>query len=141
MSNEEKKGKILSIVAEIIGGKDVQAKANKNSGPQPLAPLERNSSQPVVREGEFDIVMGFRQTLKQSINVCGKDRFQIIAEMGYLMTNGSLDHSDPEKWVSKEQTNSIPAEYLPAFCHVTGSIEPLRYIAESLGYTLIEKKK
>lgn len=137
MSNEEKKGKVLRIVSEIIDGKVVQqttgearrVQAQSITTPPPAVPLK----------GKFDIAVGLRQTVKSAIQSSGKDKYQIIAEMGMLMNRGELDYNGPEKWSSLDKENELPAEYLPAFCSVTGSLEPLKYIAEQLGYILIEK--
>lgn len=123
MPSDEKKGKVLRIVSEIVRGSALHP-----------APAQNPPSQ-----GELDILQGFRHSLKQAINASGKDKYSIIAEMGLLMNDGKLEYSAPEKWTSKNESEGLPAEFLPAFCKATGTIEPLRFLAEAAGCTLIER--
>ena len=89
-------------------------------------------------DGQFKIIDQLKAALREAIKECPLSRYQISGEMSTL-----LDHT-----VTKEMLDSwtresdeingrpgrhIPAEYLPAFCHVTGNNEPLIVMGRKVG--------
>ncbi len=85
-----------------------------------------------LAEGALDISLGLRQCLSRAISGSGRDRYHIAAEISRLTrTNFSKDMLD--KYTSSNLEYGIRAEILTAFCHVTGNLEPFRYLLEPLG--------
>lgn len=85
-----------------------------------------------LSEGALDISLGLRQCLSRAISACARDRYHIAAEISRLcQTNFSKDMLD--KYTSSNPEYGIRAEILTAFCHVTGTLEPYRYLLEPLG--------
>jgi hypothetical protein len=84
-----------------------------------------------LAEGTFNVSLGFRQTVSSCIRGCGKDRYQIAAEVsrliGYSFSKDMLD-----KYTSSDHAYGLRAEVLTALCYVIGSMEPFRYLLEPL---------
>jgi hypothetical protein len=87
----------------------------------------------------FNIDLKLRGVVSQAIRECPKKRFTIAIEMsevlGIEITASMIDAWTAE---SREGLNRFPAAYLPAFCHVVGSIEPLRVLADLVGCFVIQ---
>ena len=50
--------------------------------------------------------------------------------MSYLLAN-QVSKTTIDSWTAEsKECNRVPAEYLPAFCKVTGDREPIRLLAE-----------
>lgn len=85
-----------------------------------------------MAEGALDIDLGHRLVLSQAMSNCGKDRYQVACEMSRLMkitiTKEMLD-----KYAASDPANGIRGVMLTAFCMVTGTFEPIRYLLEPLG--------
>lgn len=79
----------------------------------------------------FNVDLLFRETLTEAIKGCSYSRLQIAIRMSELLgreiTKNAIDSWTAE---SREGMNHIPAANLPAFCQVTGSIEPMRILAD-----------
>jgi len=84
-----------------------------------------------LAEGAFDIALGFRQTLSRAIHNCGKDRYQIAAEVSRL-TGHNLSKDMLDKYTSSDPAYGIRAEVMTALCYVVNSLEPFRYLLEPL---------
>lgn len=134
MSKEELKGRVLNIVSEITKGKPIQEKPQGDVAAN--SPL-RNSNHFCQEEGALDISMGFRQCVKDAISSSGKDKYQIAEEIGRLTGNGKFVHTMVDGWISKDQTVGMSAEDLTAFCYVTGTLEPLRFLLKPLNCDII----
>ena len=85
-----------------------------------------------LSEGALDISLGLRQCLSRSISSCGRDRYHIAAEISRL-TRTSFSKDMLDKYTSSNPEYGIRAEVLTAFCHVTATLEPYRYLLEPLG--------
>lgn len=80
-----------------------------------------------------------RDALNQAIKSCKRgDRYWIAAEMSRALQT-DITASMINSWTaaSKEDAHHIPLEYMAAFCHITGSVEPIRVIVELLGHELV----
>ena len=84
-----------------------------------------------LSEGALDIALGFRQALSRAISGCGKDRYLIAAEISRL-TQRDMSKEMLDKYTSSDPQYRYPAECLSAFCRVTGTLEPFRYLLEPL---------
>ncbi len=85
------------------------------------------------KEGSLNISRNIRLSLSQGIKQCSLSRRQIAGEMSHVVdTDITVTVIDSWTAESKEK-NRIPAEYVPAFCVVTGFFEPLKIISEAAG--------
>ncbi len=87
----------------------------------------------------FNIDLLFRKALRDAIKLSHLSREQIAMQMSELLgrevTKDMIDSWTAE---SREGMNNIWAANIPAFCHVTGSIEPLRILADLNGCYVIQ---
>jgi hypothetical protein len=82
------------------------------------------------QEGHFDIANKLRLALIAAIKQCSLSRHQIAGEMSHLLGH-EVSKTTIDTWTAEsKERNRIPAEYLPAFCRVTGDREPIRLLAE-----------
>ena len=89
-------------------------------------------------EGQFKIIDQLKGALRDAIKGCPLSRYQISGEMSTLLdhtvTKEMLDSWTRESdEINGRPERHIPAEYLPAFCHVTGSNEPLIVMGRKVG--------
>jgi len=87
----------------------------------------------------FNIDLQLRETISQAIKDCPHSRFQIAAQMSELL-GVEITKSMIDSWTaeSREGLYRFPACYLPVFCHIVGSLEPLRIMADLLGGYVIQ---
>jgi hypothetical protein len=87
----------------------------------------------------FNIDILLRETIALAIKESPLSRFQIAARMseslGVEVSKTMIDSWTAE---SREGINRFPACYLPAFCHVVESIEPLRVLADLVGSVVVQ---
>jgi hypothetical protein len=97
---------------------------------------------PKIEISVLNIDLLFRTTLAKAIKESSLSRIQIAAKMSEALdveiTKTMLDSWTAE---SREGTNRFPACYLPIFCHVVGSIEPLKVLADLIGCFVVEGKE
>lgn len=89
-----------------------------------------------MAEGELDIDLGHRQVLSRAMSDSGKDRYQIAAEMSRLM-KASITKEMLDKYAASDPANGIRGAMLTAFCMVTNTFEPIRYLLEPLGADIL----
>lgn len=87
----------------------------------------------------FNIDLQLREVITEAIKVCPYSRIQIASKMSELL-GIEVTKSMIDSWTadSREGVYRFPACYLPAFCHVVGSLEPLRIMADLLGAYVLE---
>lgn len=86
-----------------------------------------------VTEGSLNVKERLRASLNAAIKQCNLSRHQIAGEMSHLI-GADITRTQIDSWTAEsKELNRIPAEYLPAFCRATGSIEPMRILAEAAG--------
>ena len=87
----------------------------------------------------FNIDLQLREAISQAIKDCPHSRFQIAAKMSELL-GVEISKSMIDSWTaeSREGLYRFPACYLPALCHVVGSLEPLRIMVDLLGAYVIQ---
>lgn len=84
-------------------------------------------------EGSMNIRERLRRSLNKAIRECRLSRPQIAGEMSHLL-GVDVTKSMLDAWTAESKDNyRIPAEYLPAFCMVTGSNEPIEILTEAAG--------
>ena len=87
-------------------------------------------------EGSLDIALGFRQLLSRTLHACGKDRYQVAAEVSRLQRR-DLTKDTLDKCVGSDTAHALRAEALPALCRAVGSLAPLQYLLEPLGAEVV----
>lgn len=93
---------------------------------------------PEPAEGELSVIHELRASLRDAIKTCPLSRHQIAGEMSHLLGE-TLTKEMIDSWMREsDQINGrrprhIPAEYLPAFCKVTGSNRPLVLLGDKVG--------
>lgn len=84
-------------------------------------------------EGSADVRDKLRRSLNDAIAACSLNRYQISGRMSHLLGR-DITKSMIDAWTSESKDgHRFPAEYLPAFCRVTESREPLELLAEAAG--------
>ena len=102
----------------------------------------RDYYEPVRIEGQLKIIDKLQATIRTAIKQSPLSRHQIAGEMSHLVGE-SITKEMIDSWTRESDklngrpVRHIPAEWLPAFCEATGSIDPLRLMAETLGVFLL----
>jgi len=94
----------------------------------------------LFENGCLDISNEFRKALTEAIRKSKYSREQIVS-MIEMLTNQSISKHMLDQATSSKNGYRFPAEVLQAFCYVTGSLEPLRVLANSIGCEVIEPKE
>lgn len=88
-------------------------------------------------EGALDIHLGFRQCLSRSMhNSHNRDRYDVASKMSRLMAT-TVSKEMLDKYCASDPANGMRAEALPAFCCVTGTLEPFQYLLQPLGSDIL----
>lgn len=89
-----------------------------------------------VQAGRLCVSARFMAAVREAIRMAPKSRETIADEMTHLTGQMVTVHMI-NGWTAESHPHRLPAELLPAFTSATGSVEPLRVLAESAGvYTL-----
>jgi len=96
------------------------------------------SSSPSSSRGEFKIIDNLRDAMRAAIKASPLSRYQIAGEMSNLLSE-TITKEQIDSWtresdrINGRPERHIPAEYLPAFCQVTGSTDPLKVMGTACG--------
>ena len=84
-------------------------------------------------EGTANIRERLRVAIADSIKRCALSRWEIAGKMSHLL-GVEVAKFQIDAWTAEsKEGHRVPAEYLPAFCLVTGDHRPLRMMAETAG--------
>jgi len=89
-------------------------------------------------EGKFKVIDKLKAAFRTAIKECPLSRHQIAGEMSHLIGE-TISKEMIDSWTREsDEINGrpgrhVPAEYLPAFCQVTGSNEPLQVMGQMVG--------
>ncbi|WP_051554448.1 hypothetical protein [Desulfobulbus elongatus] len=84
-------------------------------------------------EGSANIRERLRIAMTDSIKRCSFSRWEIAGKMSHLL-GVEVSKYQIDAWTAEsKEGHRVPAEYLPAFCIVTGDHGPLRMMAETAG--------
>ena len=84
-------------------------------------------------EGSMNVDDLLRRSLNRAIKRCPLSRPQIAGEMSHLL-GVDITKAMIDAWTAESKDNyRIPASYLPAFCQVTGSTEPIEILSDAAG--------
>jgi len=82
--------------------------------------------------GSLNMQISLRQALNEAIKQCPLSRWQIAGKMSELVDH-EVSKYMLDSWTSEsKEGHRFPAEYLPAFCHVTGILKPLQILGEAI---------
>lgn len=96
--------------------------------------LEQAQSCPVVDdEGSLNIHSRFCRCLTRAINQSGLSRWELAGRMSHLLGTEITKYMIDSWTAESKEGHRFPAEYLPAFCKVTSSLEPMQILAELTG--------
>lgn len=99
--------------------------------------ISEQSSQLSSTEGKFRIINELRSSLRSAIKACPLSRHQIAGEMSHLLGE-AISKEQIDSWTAESKVDRhIPAEYLPAFCHVTGCNESLVVLCKLLNLFIL----
>ncbi|ACL05268.1 hypothetical protein Dalk_3580 [Desulfatibacillum aliphaticivorans] len=86
-------------------------------------------------EGTANVRDQLRIALSYALKKCPLSRPQVAGEMSHLLGDSEVTKFMLDTWTAEsKEGHRIPAEFLPAFCQVTGCREPLRILAEASGW-------
>jgi len=84
-------------------------------------------------EGSSNVRERLRLSLCAAIKQCQLSRWEIAGKISHLLGQ-EISKYQIDTWTAESKDgHRIPAEYLPAFCLVTGDHGPLRALAEVAG--------
>lgn len=99
----------------------------------------RRRMQPAA--GSFNVSQQLRGEISEGLRKCALSRFEVAARMSELV-GVEITKSQLDSWTAEsKEYHRFPAEYLPAFCAVTGHKEPLRIMARMVQCYLIESEE
>jgi len=91
--------------------------------------------------GSFNISCQLRSGLSEGLKRCSLSRYEVTARMSELI-GVDITKSQLDTWTAEsKEYHRFPAEYLPAFCEVTGYKEPLYIMARMLQCYLLESEE
>ena len=96
------------------------------------------SSTPSSPRGTFRILENLKDAMRAAIKACPLSRHEIAFNMTTLLTE-IVTKEQIDSWtresdkVNGRPERHIPAEYIPAFCRATGSMEPLKVMGIPCG--------
>ncbi|NHM25428.1 hypothetical protein G7K71_08470 [Desulfofundulus sp. TPOSR] len=91
--------------------------------------------------GSFNISSRLRNAISEGLKRSSLSRYEVAARMSELV-GVEITKSQLDSWTAEsKEYHRFPAEYLPAFCLVTGHLEPLRMMARMLKCYVLESKE
>lgn len=87
--------------------------------------------------GGLNIMSEFNQIISRLISRSKLSRYQITSQMSELL-NQEITVNMLNGWTAdSHEQHRFPAAFLPAFCQVVKSYEPLKFLAEKMGMFLL----
>lgn len=118
---------LFDVIEEIQ--EKIEAKENSKEGDTDMNP------------GSMNISVQLRNELSEGLKFSMLSRHQVAARMSEL-TGVEITKSQLDSWTAEsKEGHRFPAEYLPAFCHVTGYKKPLMMMARLVQCYLIESEE
>lgn len=94
-----------------------------------------------MNPGSMNISIQLRNELSEGLKLSMLSRHQVAARMSEL-TGVEITKSQLDSWTAEsKEGHRFPAEYLPAFCFVTGYKKPLMIMARLVQCYLLESEE
>ncbi|KAA0257188.1 hypothetical protein FHQ18_11530 [Deferribacter autotrophicus] len=94
-----------------------------------------------VECGKFKISQRFREALSEAVRGSKYSREEIVSLLhgltGHKITKQFFDQMTAPSKIN----HRFPAELLPAFCFITGNIEPLKILIEAIGFEMVDEEE
>ncbi len=98
-----------------------------------LSSAQQEADKEALTEGSANIREQLRLAMAEAIKRCELSRWEIAGKMSHLL-GVEVSKYQIDAWTAEsKEGHRLPAEYLPAFCRVTGDNRPLRMMAETAG--------
>ncbi len=102
---------------------------------------EQKRTNNTLAPGSMNISCRLRSELSEGLRRCYYTRYEVAARMSDLL-GVEVTKSQLDSWTAEsKEYHRFPAEYLPAFCAVTGYKEPLRNMARLVQCYLLESEE
>lgn len=88
-------------------------------------------------DGAVNISSQLRNSITEAIKQCPLSRWEIAGKMSAFLGQEISKYSIDTWTAESKEKHRAPAEFLPAFCVVTGSREPIRILAEAAGIVAV----
>ncbi len=98
-----------------------------------LTQLQDEVKQDPADEGAANVRERLRLAMCAAIKQCPWSRWEIAGKMSHLLGQEISKYSLDAWTAESKDGHRLPAEYLPAFCQVTGDNGPLQMLAETAG--------
>lgn len=93
----------------------------------------RQAEQASQDEGSMLVRERLRVALSSALKNCSLSRWEVAGKMSHLL-GCEITKFQLDAWTAESKDgHRFPAEYLPAFCRVTGDRQPLALLAEAAG--------
>lgn len=99
--------------------------------------LKETTPQP----GSFNISTQIRAALSEGLRFSGLSRYEVAARMSEMLDT-EVTKTQLDSWTAEsKELHRFPAEYMAAFCYVTGYKEPLRVMARLVQCHIVESEE
>ena len=108
--------------------------------------IRQNSEPQQTTEGQFKIIERLQASIRSAIKLSALSRHQIAGQMSHYLGE-TITKEMIDSWTRKSDelngrpTRHIPAEYLPAFCHVVGCSDPIKIMGQVVGLFVLPGKE
>lgn len=93
----------------------------------------RQSDQQPSNEGSLNVREQLRVAINEALKGCPLSRWEVAGSMSHLL-GVEISKYMIDAWTAESKDgHRFPAEYLPAFCEVTGDRRPLSILATAAG--------
>lgn len=99
--------------------------------------IQKQKNNKINNLGGLNIVSEFNQIISRCISRSNLSRYQITSQMSELL-NQEITVNMLNGWTAdSHDQHRFPAVFLPAFCQVVKSYEPIQFLAEKMGLFLL----
>lgn len=94
--------------------------------------IEEREQRTVQQPGRMNVTAPLQAAIREAIRQAPKSR-ELLAEEITEFSGITVSVHQVNNWTAESHPHRMPTELLPAFCQATGSIEPIRLLAEMAG--------
>jgi len=93
-----------------------------------------------IPKDSLNVSQEFRRAVSEAIKEAGLSREEVVS-LVFLLTGLKISKHVFDQATSSKKEYRIPAEVLHAICFITGSLEPMRVLARSIGCEVVEPEE